>query len=134
MGMNQADLAVKIGAGSATVISRYENNQREPDITVLVKLSEVFGCDPGWLLTGRTDLAMEKRMAVSEPPGVTYLPRDPGLAMLFKKLESIYNEGDRQQRAAVRGMIEEVYDEVRQKKPDLDTKEDEGTKVDRDIA
>ncbi len=52
LGLNQAALAAQIGLGSATVVSRYESNQRQPDIATLVKLAELARITVDELLTG----------------------------------------------------------------------------------
>ncbi|MBI5205088.1 MAG: helix-turn-helix domain-containing protein [Nitrospirae bacterium] len=52
---------------------------------------------------------------------------DRKLMRLVKKFIHIYNEGDRQTRAWVRGVIGEAYDEVKEKKQDVGSSEDEGT-------
>ena len=39
--LNQTEFALKIGLESAMAISAYENNQTEPDISKLIKISEI---------------------------------------------------------------------------------------------
>lgn len=41
--LKQAELAEKIGISTVT-LSRYENGEREPRVTELRKMSEIFGC------------------------------------------------------------------------------------------
>ena len=58
LGLNQSSLAAQLGLGSATVVSRYESNLRQPDIAILVKLAELAKISIDELLTGessRTD-------------------------------------------------------------------------------
>jgi transcriptional regulator with XRE-family HTH domain len=56
-GLNQLDLARHLGLESAMAISKYEADQREPDISKLIKLSDLGGVDLNWLLTGVTSEA-----------------------------------------------------------------------------
>ena len=39
--LNQLDFALKIGLKSATAISKYEDNTREPEIDILIKISNL---------------------------------------------------------------------------------------------
>lgn len=41
--LKQTELAEKIGISTVT-LSRYENGEREPRVTELRKMSELFGC------------------------------------------------------------------------------------------
>lgn len=47
--LKQAELAEKIGISTVT-LSRYENGEREPRATELLKMSELFGCTVDELL------------------------------------------------------------------------------------
>ncbi|MEN6316619.1 MAG: helix-turn-helix transcriptional regulator [Clostridiaceae bacterium] len=51
--LNQADFALKIGLESPMAISSYENNQTEPDISKLIKISEIGNISLDELLTGK---------------------------------------------------------------------------------
>jgi transcriptional regulator with XRE-family HTH domain len=54
MGLSQSDFANKINIKSAAVLSRYESNQRQPDIETLAAIVKTTNCDYAWLLTGET--------------------------------------------------------------------------------
>lgn len=51
-GLTQKEFCVQLGIGVAT-IQRLEQSEHWPHEELLVKLMTKFGCDPGWLLTGR---------------------------------------------------------------------------------
>ena len=77
MGLNQVDFAVKIGLKSATGISGYENNTREPDISTLIKIAELGEKSLDWLLTGKE----------LEKPQETFLTeQEQRLLKIFRKL------------------------------------------------
>ena len=48
-GIKQAELAEKLGVANSTV-SMWETGDRKPDIIVLKKLAEIFGCTTDELL------------------------------------------------------------------------------------
>jgi len=50
--MTQADVARKVGVSSPT-ITQWENNQTAPKGDNLLKVSQVLGCTPDWLVTGK---------------------------------------------------------------------------------
>ena len=50
--LSQSDFAYRLGLSSPTVISRFERNERQPSIETLLKLSNLFGTDLHWLITG----------------------------------------------------------------------------------
>lgn len=52
--IRQADFARQMGVVPKTM-SRYENNETIPDGVFLLKLHELFGVDPTWLLFGEAD-------------------------------------------------------------------------------
>lgn len=49
---NQSELAKHLGLESPMAISKYESDQREPDIDKLIKLSNLGDISLDWLLTG----------------------------------------------------------------------------------
>lgn len=71
-GLNQRDVAERLGIGSHSIVSELENGQRRLDVVELIVLAELYGKDPAWFL--RPDLtpadggAIEMRTAA-----------DPGL-------------------------------------------------------
>lgn len=50
--MTQADVARKVGVSSPT-ITQWENNQTAPKGDNLLKVSQVLGCTPDWLISGK---------------------------------------------------------------------------------
>jgi len=63
--LNQADFAIKIGLESPMAISAYENNQTEPDISKLIKISEIGNISLDELLTGNQSAPPKQQMAVN---------------------------------------------------------------------
>ena len=47
--MTQTDLAAQLGIAQGT-LSQYESGKRTPDSKTLIKLSEIFGCTPNYVL------------------------------------------------------------------------------------
>ena len=130
LNMKQGDFAHKLGLGSATAISRYEKEQREPDIAVLVKIAILGNIDLTWLITGEGPkergavepevLAVKESVSAYGQPETAF---DPTVASLTKKLDTIYKEGNRKDRAEVRGLIDEIYDDLKKNGVDLDEEE-----------
>lgn len=53
MGLNQSELAEKLGFSANTIISRFEKNRSLPTIQTLLKLVEQSNADLHWLVTGK---------------------------------------------------------------------------------
>ncbi|MGK9367547.1 XRE family transcriptional regulator [Melioribacter sp. Ez-97] len=53
LGLNQTEFALSIGLSTASAISLYETDDREPDIETLKKIAEIGDVDLGWLITGQ---------------------------------------------------------------------------------
>jgi len=53
LGLNQSETAMRLGLGGPAAVSKYEKNQREPEIAVLIKLSVLGNVSLDWLLTGK---------------------------------------------------------------------------------
>ena len=51
-GWSQAELAKRIGV-SASAVGMYEQGRREPSLSLLVVLAQVFGVTTDYLLTGK---------------------------------------------------------------------------------
>lgn len=61
-GLNQRDVAVRLGIGSHSIISELENGQRRLDVVELMVLASLYGKDPGWFLAdavAEPDLAQD---------------------------------------------------------------------------
>ena len=50
-GLNQRDVAERLGIGSHSIISELENGQRRLDVVELMVLAALYGKEPGWFLT-----------------------------------------------------------------------------------
>lgn len=50
LGLNQIDLAKKLGLSSSASISQYENGDRIPSDDIKIKMSEIFGCSLDYLM------------------------------------------------------------------------------------
>jgi transcriptional regulator with XRE-family HTH domain len=53
-GITQAEFADRLGVTKLT-ITRYEGDKTIPDGKFLLRLEELFGADPAWILLGRKD-------------------------------------------------------------------------------
>lgn len=130
--LNQGELAVKLGVTQATV-SKIEKGIREPTEPLIKLLEYTFGLNKEWLLTGKGEMyyascggeppkegegsqyqapshpAMELREPVA-PYG-----KDTRLTTLMQKLEHIYKEGTTIERGQIRGIIEELYEDIKKK-------------------
>ena len=51
-GLNQLDVAARLGIGSRSIISELENGQRRLDMVELIALAQIYGKDPAWFLAG----------------------------------------------------------------------------------
>ena len=49
-GLNQREVAERLGIGSHSIISELENSQRRLDVVELIVLAELYGRDPAWFL------------------------------------------------------------------------------------
>lgn len=49
-GLNQREVADRLGIGSHSIISELENGQRRLDVVELIVLAELYGKDPAWFL------------------------------------------------------------------------------------
>ena len=113
LGLNQADFAEQLGLDSPVTISRYETGEREIPNAILVKISKLVNISLNWLLIG------EGEMESGKPSKTIKLREAPapyeGLSDLVNKLEHIYNKGTSIERGQIRGIIEEVYDDIKKK-------------------
>ncbi|GER92657.1 hypothetical protein A45J_0375 [hot springs metagenome] len=114
----------------------------------LVRFAEQESISLDWLLTGKGEPFIKKKEEVmeAEPSMVceeqSYcnerktirLPDDPKLALMMRQMISIYKEGSTMQKALVRGIVEEVYDELREKKQGVDSRQDEGVEPKSNIG
>lgn len=90
----------------------------------IVSFCEKEGINLSWLLTGQAlthyiDIDGQKVLTTLTKPGVYKVAdehRDPVLNSLSQKLEMVYKEGTIQQKGMIRGIIEELFDEVARRK------------------
>lgn len=54
LGLSQGDVAAKLGC-SANVYSRYERNERQPSIDVLIGLSKIFDVSVDYIIGNHTE-------------------------------------------------------------------------------
>ena len=66
-GLDQQEVAERLGIGSRSIISELENGQRRLDVVELMSLARLYGKEPGWFL--RPEL---------EPPAPWPGPGRPG--------------------------------------------------------
>jgi len=66
--LNQLDFALKIGLESATAISKYEDNSRQPDIDKLIKISELGNISLDELLTGNEIIYKDTHEPINSAP------------------------------------------------------------------
>ncbi len=85
-------------------------------------LCEAKGLSFDWLLTGE---GPKERGAVKEPFPLLKSEEvaNPTVAALAKKLEAIYEEGNRKDRGEVRGLIDEIYDDLKKNEAEMDEEE-----------
>ncbi len=128
--MSQEGLAERLNVTPAT-INRYEKGHRIPDADFLNHLVREFKCDPGWLLTGEMPIypiykEEEVPLKVSEEPAPYRRGEDldPLLSQFLTKLKIIYRKGNINQRAIVRGTIDEVYEDIKRQGKDIDKEEE----------
>lgn len=93
LGMNQKVFAEVLGLKSATAISRYEKNQREPEATSIVKIAKLVSKTTDWLLTGE-----ERGM-----------PRPSEHQALIDKFVAVLERGDPEIKGYIRGEIEAEF-------------------------
>lgn len=119
---SDAELARLFGVKPPTVTTWRTRNSVPYD--AIVALCEREGLDLSWILTGQVlthyiDIDGQKVLTTLTKPGVYKVAdehRDPILNSLSQKLEMVYKEGTIQQKGMIRGIIEELFDEVARRK------------------
>ncbi|TAN62566.1 XRE family transcriptional regulator [bacterium] len=119
------------GKGLPVYVRRFKANEtpawNKTDLSELLAGPDIGHLDiEAELRYLRPDLYSEEKLLEKELS--TKYPEDEKLINLVKKLERIYKEGNLKERAEVRGIIEEVYDELAGK---LEPAANENIKKDR---
>lgn len=134
-GVKQEAFALAIGVTNVT-ISRYEKGHRTPDADFLNQLVKIYGCNPGWLLTGNGEMR-NAQPVVSADPAPLYLaeisPEQKKKAKLRNMLDRIIDEGDHKKIKAVESQLDLLDPGV--KKPSHSHEDDgSGRNQDRCVA
>ena len=114
LALNQAQFAEQLGLGGPAAVSKYEKNQREPEIAVLVKIARMGNEPLDWLLTGKYPIKKTTDV-VSDNVKADYkgeAGHDTRLMALIEKLTVVYTEGTDIQRAALRGLLDNMLDDL----------------------
>jgi len=91
-GLNQVEFAERLGLGGPTVVSKYEKDQREPEIAVLKNIAKMGRRSLDWLLTGKAAPAQKNV--------------DKKLGKLTAQLERIYEEGDSKKISGIQVLLD----------------------------
>jgi transcriptional regulator with XRE-family HTH domain len=103
MGLNQEAFAKKLSLGGPTVVSKYEKNQREPEIAILVKIAQLGNKSLDWLLTGKSSVKQK--------------PVEKKLGEIIAQVDRIYREGNTKKLSAVKYILDMADpDPVKKKK------------------
>lgn len=105
LGWNQSKFAQELGLKSPMAVSKYEMNQREPDISKLVKIAKLGNISLDWLLTGE-----EAPSAALPGGGPTYPPE---VQRYVDKLVAIITGPDQKQAGKLEERIDIIYEETR---------------------
>lgn len=119
---------------SRTALSNHKSRGSVP-FEYIVTFCENEGISIDWLLTGKGEKYRDDPELMTIIDELLVMPDikkelfirivhkkplietvDPKIAPLIEKLSYIYKEGDRRDRAEVRGLIDEIYDELEIKK------------------
>ena len=104
IGLNQAAFAKKLSLSGPTVISKYERDQREPEIAILVKIAKLANKSLDWLLTGKSSV---KQKAVEKK-----------LGEIIAQVDRIYREGNAKKLSAVKYFLDMADPDPAKKKKD----------------
>ncbi|MBI5682697.1 MAG: helix-turn-helix transcriptional regulator [Deltaproteobacteria bacterium] len=124
LSLNQSELAIRMGLGGPTVISKYEKNQVEPNISTLTKISELGAgifksgkISLDWLLTGEGEMQKQEKLG----------NEDTELTELIEKIRYIWRYGGFEEEVRLRGTAEKLYNLVlkNRQKEEEEQKEDD---------
>lgn len=77
-GLNQSELAHELGLESPMAVSKYEKDQREPDVAKLIKVSDLFGVSMDWLLTGEGPVQAGAALTETSDDDFVFIPQVRG--------------------------------------------------------
>lgn len=89
-GYTMKELAALLGITEGAV-SNYENGKRQPDLTMLLKIADVFNCSTDYLL-GRTDIPnayIQETPAELADVGVTEVTKTKNEPLTDQEIEAI---------------------------------------------
>lgn len=102
---SDADIARALEISPQALFTFKKRGKLPSDLLIKYCLKHQLSID--WLLTGEDYKTLSEGKEV-----MSAHENDPKLAGLMEKLAQIYKEGSLKERAEVRGIIEEVYDEI----------------------
>lgn len=106
LGWNQSRFAEELSLKSPMGVSKYEMDQREPDISKLIKIAAMGNVSLDWLLTGEEP--------ASTPQGGTAYP--PEIQQYVEKLVSILTGADQKLAGKLEERIDIIYGELQAEK------------------
>ena len=92
MGLNQAAFAKRLSLTGPTIVSKYERDQRKPEIATLVKVAELGNKSLDWLLTGKSSFKQK--------------PVEKKLGEIIAQVDRIYREGNTRKLSAVKYFLD----------------------------
>ena len=90
--LSQTAFAKKLSLGGPATVSKYEKNQREPDIATLVKIAKLGNKSLDWLLTGKSSFKQK--------------PVEKKLGEIIAQVDRIYREGNAKKLSAVKYFLD----------------------------
>ena len=92
MRLSQTAFAKKLSLSGPAAVSKYEKNQREPEIATLIRIAKLGNKSLDWLLTGKS-LTNQNR-------------KNKKLEKLISKIECLYQEGDSKKLSAIQVLLD----------------------------
>jgi len=104
MRLSQTAFAEKLSVGGPATVSKYEKNQREPDIATLVKIAKLGNKSLDWLLTGKSSFKQK--------------PAGKKLGEIIAQVDRIFREGNARKLSAVKYFLDMADPDPVKKKKD----------------
>ena len=103
MRLSQTAFAKKLSLSGPAAVSKYEKNQREPEIATLIKIANLANKSLDWLLTGKSSVKQK--------------PVEKKLGEIIAQVDRIYREGNARKLSAVKYFLDMADpDPAKQKK------------------